>query len=39
MEVQPSQCAYVADGNGEELVVAARLEMRAIRITPRNAPV
>ena len=38
LDVQPSECGYVADGNGEELVVAAQLGMRAIRITPWNAP-
>ncbi|MBN4064612.1 HAD hydrolase-like protein [Dehalococcoides mccartyi] len=38
LELNPKQCMYVADGNGEELVVAARLGMRAVRITPWNAP-
>jgi putative hydrolase of the HAD superfamily len=32
--VQPSECAYVADGNGDELVAADQLGMRAVRITP-----
>jgi putative hydrolase of the HAD superfamily len=36
--VQPSECTYVADGNGDELVVADQLGMRAVRITPWNAP-
>jgi putative hydrolase of the HAD superfamily len=36
--VQPEEAMYVADGNGEELVVACRLGMRAVRITPWNAP-
>jgi hypothetical protein len=29
---------YVADGNGEELVVARQLGMRAVKIEPWNEP-
>ena len=36
--VRPEETMYVADGNGEELVVARKLGMRAVRITPWNAP-
>jgi len=36
--IELSECMYVADGNGEELVVADRLGMRTVRISPWNAP-
>ncbi|MDG0867811.1 HAD hydrolase-like protein [Candidatus Lucifugimonas marina] len=36
--VNPSECMYVADGNGEELVVARQLGMRAVKIEPWNEP-
>jgi putative hydrolase of the HAD superfamily len=36
--ITPKDAMYVADGNGEELVVARDLGMRAVRITPWNAP-
>lgn len=35
--VQPEEAMYVADGNGEELVAARKLGMRAVRITPWNS--
>lgn len=38
LETSPENCMYVADGNGEELVVANQLGMRAVRITPWNEP-
>ncbi|MDG0870575.1 HAD family hydrolase [Candidatus Lucifugimonas marina] len=36
--VNPSECMYVADGNGEELVVARQLGIRAVKIEPWNEP-
>jgi putative hydrolase of the HAD superfamily len=36
--VKPEEAMYVADGNGQELVAARKLDMRAVRITPWNAP-
>ena len=38
LAVEAQQAMYVADGNGQELVVAGQLGMRAVRITPWNAP-
>ena len=34
----PKECMYVADGNGEELVIARQLGMRAVKIEPWNEP-
>ena len=31
-------CMYVADGNGEELVIARQLGMRSVKIAPWNEP-
>lgn len=36
--VDPTECMYVADGNGDELVVAHQLGMRAVKIEPWNEP-
>ena len=36
--VQPEECLYVADGNGDELPAAESQGMRAVKITPWNAP-
>jgi len=36
--VQPEDCLYVADGNGEELPAAKTIGMGAVKITPWNAP-
>jgi len=36
--VSPAECVYVADGNGDELVIARQLGMEAIKITPWNEP-
>jgi len=38
LSTKPNECMYVADGNGEELVVARQLGMRAVKIEPWNEP-
>ena len=38
LNVPPELIMYVADGNGQELIAAAEVGMRPVRITPWNSP-